>query len=233
MTKKHNSEIISDGYHDYVFKDGELVGRFDDMYCHSKEIPWHQDKTADRLFVDLDISIIKHFIPKFNIKSLCDIGCGLGYVTARLHDELAPHIGDFKVTGLDISPEATRKAKQLHPDLEFFSANIMTDNMEQWRGQFDFIYMKDVLWYVCQDADGFIDKVVQLLRNGGLYVLQSVPDSKEFIGSDVFPTTFSIADFLSERFEPVYISSTYEVDTARIIGDYAKDKYLRFLGKKS
>jgi len=37
-------KINSDDYHDYVIKNGKLIGEFDQMYLKSKNIPWHQDK---------------------------------------------------------------------------------------------------------------------------------------------------------------------------------------------
>jgi|GEM_PF-4751079 len=64
-------------------------------------------------------------------------------------------------------------------------------------------------------------------------MFQSVPDRTEFIGSETFPTAFSIAKFLSNDFESIYVSSTYEINSNRVIGNYPKDKYLRFLGCKS
>jgi len=95
------------------------------------------------------------------------------------------------------------------------------------------LYVKDVLWYVAPDAARFFDRARVLLKPGGaIYMLQSVPDRPSFVGSDSFPTTFSIAEFLSRDFERVYVSSTYEINSNRVVGNYQKDKYLRFLGRK-
>ena len=223
----------SDNYHDYVFKNGKLIGQFDEMYRHSKDVPWHQDKTANQVFVDLDIAILKHFLPGFNIKSICDLGCGLGYVSAKLHAELSLHVDGLDVTGIDVSSEAAAQASSLHPHLTFFGVDILNDDITQWEGKFDLLYIKDVLWYICHDADKFIRRAKTLLKDsGGIYMMQSVPDRREYFGSDFFPSTFSIAEFLSDHFENIYTSSTYEINSKRVVGDYAKDKYLRFLGSK-
>lgn len=225
---------FSDDYHDYVFKDGKLLGQFDDMYRHSKEVPWHQDKTANQVFVDLDIAILKHFLPEFDIRSVCDLGCGLGYVSARLLSELSPLFAGLDVTGIDVSLEAAARARLLHPQVTFHGIDILHDDIAAWEGKFDLLYVKDVLWYVAQDAGRFFDRARTLLKTGGaIYMLQSVPDRSNFVGSDVFPTTFSIAEFLSRMFEGVYVSSTYEINSNRVAGNYPKDKYLRFLGRKS
>jgi|TARA_B100000315_G_scaffold178802_1_gene167474 hypothetical protein len=42
-----NREIKSDDYHDYVIKDGRLIGEFEQMYKNSRDIPWHQDRQED------------------------------------------------------------------------------------------------------------------------------------------------------------------------------------------
>lgn len=224
---------FSEDYHDYVFKNGKLIGQFDEMYRHSKEVPWHQDKTANQVFVDLDIAILKHFLPRFNIQSICDLGCGLGYVSVRLHAELSPHVDGLEVTGIDVSSEAAAQARFLHPHLTFFGMDILKDDIPQWEGKFDLLYIKDVLWYVCQDVDQFIHRAKALLREeGGIYILQSVPDRQDFFGSEIFPTTIAIAEFFSSHFENIYTSSTYEINSNRVVGDYVKDKYLRFLGRK-
>ena len=222
----------SDDYHDYVFKDGKLLGRFDDMYRHSREIPWHQDKTAQQIFVDLDLAILKRFLPPSGTRAVCDLGCGLGYVSARLHAELSPSFPGLAVTGLDISTEAARRAQELFPHLSFAGIDLLSDDLNPWRGRFDLIYMKDVIWYICADVERFFDNARQMLRGGGaIYVMQSVPDKPTFIGSDKFPSTFAIGDFLSARFEPIYVSSTYEMNSGRVVGHSATDKYLRFLGR--
>jgi hypothetical protein len=31
-------------YHDYVFKNGKFIGKFDEMYQYSENIPWNQDQ---------------------------------------------------------------------------------------------------------------------------------------------------------------------------------------------
>jgi len=35
-------------YHEYVFRDGRLVGDFENMYRHSKDVPWDQGNRAER-----------------------------------------------------------------------------------------------------------------------------------------------------------------------------------------
>jgi hypothetical protein len=58
-----------------------------------------------------------------------------------------------------------------------------------------------------------------------------VLDKANFIGSDIFPTTFAISEFLKKYFLPCYASSTFEMNQSRVVSNYQKDKYLKFLEK--
>ena len=203
------------------------------MYKHSKEIPWHQDKTANQVFVDIDLAIIKHFLPRESSYSICDLGCGLGYVTNRIYKEFQEFMPELVVTGIDISKSAAAQAGVMHKDINFYGIDIMNDDISKFYSKYDLIYIKDVIWYVAQDIEKFIQKVALLLNDTGLiYVLQSVPDKVHFIGSDIFPSAISIAEFLKEKFNVVYVSTTYEVNSTRVKGEAKKDRYLRFLGSK-
>ena len=71
-------------YHDYIIKDGRFIGEFEAMYQDSSDIPWHQDKTAYEFYVEIDLALIKRFNQLHKFTSICDIGCGLGYITERL-----------------------------------------------------------------------------------------------------------------------------------------------------
>src|SRR3989338_6728270 len=107
----------STDYHDYVFKDGKLVGKFEEMYQHSSEIPWHQDKTAYAVFSDIDIAILK----QYKYDSICEIGCGFGHFTNRLYKELCSNNNEpsplsfQQVTGIDVSQTAIEKASKQFP----------------------------------------------------------------------------------------------------------------------
>ena len=223
----------STDYHDYIFKDGSVLGLFDEMYTHSNETPWHQDKAATRVLIDIDLAILRHFLPRENTYSICDLGCGLGYVTNRIYSEFQEIFSDLKVTGIDISKIAAKKAKDLHSNINFYHLDILKDDISILTTKFDLVYVKDVIWYISNDAEIFFDKATKLLnKNGLIYVMQSVPDKPKFVGSDLFPTTLSIAEFLQNKFNPIYISSTYEFNCVNPLGHPSKDKYLRFFGSK-
>jgi len=160
----------SDDYHDYVFKDGKVLGLFEEMYKHSKEIPWHQDKTADQVFVDIDLAILKHFLPKKSSYSICDLGCGLGYVTNRIYKEFQEFMPELAVTGIDISKSASEQAKAMHMGINFCNIDILNDDISGLYSKYDLLYVKDILWYIINDADVFFRNAKKCLSLKDIYM---------------------------------------------------------------
>ena len=70
-------EIESTDYHDFVIKEGKLIGEFEQMYQKSATIPWHQDEQEGWI----DVQFARTLISKFamNMTNIIDLGCGLGY----------------------------------------------------------------------------------------------------------------------------------------------------------
>lgn len=123
-------------YQDYVIRDGRLIGKFEEMYRNSSEIPWHQDVTANSIFSDLTIAILR----RTKIVSMLDVGSGLGYMTERMRRELP---GLSRVVGLDISETAVLRARQMFKEIEFVSGT-MTDL--KGTELFNAVVSKDVIW---------------------------------------------------------------------------------------
>lgn len=179
---------ISDNYRDYVIRDGKLIGRFDEMYRHSAEVPWHQDETVRAIFSDITIAILRHY----PARTVFDVGCGLGYMTSRLARELP---GVERVVGADISATAVSKARQAFPDLQFVVGGVHDAPVTE---QFDLVVTKDVLWYVIDDLDRYLDAL--LARSAKwVYVGQSFPDSRPFLGDQVLPDAAALFQRLQER----------------------------------
>ena len=94
-------EINSKDYHDFVFKNGKLVGEFEQMYQKSEDIPWHQDKAILETECRIATTILSGRAPYRNI---LDVGCGLGYLTNTFEKY------SKSVIGVDISETAIKKA---------------------------------------------------------------------------------------------------------------------------
>jgi SAM-dependent methyltransferase len=144
----------SDDYHDYVFKNGELLGNFEGMYRHSAEVPWHQDRTAYLVFLDIDLAILR----QYHYKSICEVGCGLGFFTDRLWRELRGPEEEVRVTGIDISPTAIDKAKIMFPHLHF-AVGDLTGELPLLEERFDLVVIKEIMWYVCHKLPVFLHNI--------------------------------------------------------------------------
>ena len=91
---------------------------------------------------------------------ICDLGCGRGWLSAELSK-----FGS--VTGVDLSPEATRRAQEKWPNVRFQAVDILT-----WRPQeaFDLVVSSEVIEHV-PDHWRFAATVSHLLRDGGHLIL--------------------------------------------------------------
>ena len=54
--------IESKDYQYYVIKNGDFVGKFEEMYQNSSDIPWHQEEIANTIFTYIDL--IQSFLKK-------------------------------------------------------------------------------------------------------------------------------------------------------------------------
>jgi len=118
---------------------------FEEKYKHSKEIPWHQDKTSDQVFVNIDLANLKHFLPKNSNYSICDLECLLGYFTNRIYKEFQPLIHNLQVTRIEISKTASEQAMAMHKGINFYGKDNINDDISELYSQYDLIYKKDVI----------------------------------------------------------------------------------------
>lgn len=208
-------------YHDYVFKNGNLLGKFEEMYRHSRETPWHQDKTSYYVFSEIDIAILK----QHEYRSICDIGCGLGFFTSRLRKELkAPDNKVPRVTGIDISPTAIKKASRKFPGIRFLSGDPVKRNIPADE-KFDLVVVKEIFWYVFNNLSYFMRNTVAKINKGGfLYVSQSFPSSKTWVGKEAIDSPQSLQEILASYVTPIH--SCIEINR-----NFEGSPHLHFLGK--
>ena len=216
-------------YKDYVFKDGFLIGEFDAMYKESEEVPWNQDKTAFSLAVDFDLTTLKKYLPTTKLDVL-DIGCGMGCVTDRLRKELSIST----LSGCDISEHAIKKAREKYDGIDFFYKDMLCKTSQPEK-KYDFIYVKDILWYVIDDIETFTENILSLLKpEGMLYTMQSFPDLEDYYGKSIFPNPESILKFYEKYFKFRYKSIIKEnysfFDSTRVSNNYNNEFYIRFFG---
>ncbi len=115
-------EINSDDYHEYVIKDGKLIGEFDQMYRKSGNIPWHQDEQENWLDIRLTIELLKEYGP---FREISDFGSGYGYFLKQI----ARYCGtnDSALYGYDVSKTACEKGSSIFPDIVFNQFDLMGD----------------------------------------------------------------------------------------------------------
>lgn len=182
---------FSDDYHDYVFKNGKLVGDFDNMYRHSKEVPWHQDRVCNLWSSGVGMLMVRERAP---FDHILEIGCGLGYIAQYLKP-----LARSSVDAFDVSPEAIRRAKELHPGINFSVADIAESEFAPTR-QYDLVVIRDVFWYVFPKLDTVLSNISRCVKSGGaLQVSQSFPAlDKPFVGKDVIPSPEALIRILGE-----------------------------------
>ncbi len=138
-------EINSDDYHDYVIKNGRLIGEFDQMYCKSRNTPWHQDEQENCLDVRLTIEFLKEYGP-FDLIS--DFGSGYGYFLNQIAKYLATD--SPALYGYDVSKTACIKGSSLLPNITFQQFDLMAEHTDyelEEKSNALFI-LRGVLWYV-------------------------------------------------------------------------------------
>ncbi len=178
------------------------------MYKHSKTIPWKQDELAFAIFSDIDISILKHFYKVHTCDKILDIGCGLGYFTDRIRFEL--DLNDCQILGIDVSETAIGSAREMFPRNDFKALNFFKDDIQEDVGKFDLVIVKDVLWYVIESIDLFLDKVIAL-KSSYVYISQSFPAEEDFYGKETLCNSKELIRLLEKKMHVLYTS--VEVDS--------------------
>jgi SAM-dependent methyltransferase len=186
-------------YHDYVFRDGKLIGDFDNMYRHAKGIPWDQDKHCDRWYAEVGMLMLKDQAP---YDTILEIGCGLGFFAAKL--KKISRRGTGKVEAFDVSRNAIEKARRLHPGIKFYVDNV-SDGSFRPRHQYDLVVVKDVFWYVFEHMQTAIRNIDACVKPKGLlYIGQSFPALESaFIGKEVIGSPEVLKEYFS-AYAPLY-----------------------------
>jgi SAM-dependent methyltransferase len=201
------TKINSDDYHDFVIKNGKLIGEFDQMYKMSKDIPWHQDKQEDWLDIRLTIELLKGHGP---FACICDFGSGLGFFL----DILSKYVAKDKVRlfGFDVSPTCCEKAKLLFPNIEFqvFDLSSYDDKIvAKVRGEANeksLFTLRGVLLYFDTNENimNVVDNLAGVMKSGDLLLIsQDFPPLKSnFVGKKIISKPEDIVVKFSRYFYP-------------------------------
>jgi SAM-dependent methyltransferase len=177
----------SSNYHDYVIKDGHLIGDFEGLYKNFSD-PWNQleQHKNDGEKKKLILSLCNYLKNKFGFHNLIDIGCGLGHLTYDLSN------AGFHANGIDISKTAIEKAKNNYPSINFQVGKIL--DFEKFSPEI--ILMSDVTWYVLDNLDTFIHKLKARSKPTALiHLLTTYPAGEQRYGSDKFTNLEEILNY--------------------------------------
>jgi SAM-dependent methyltransferase len=116
-------------------------------------------------FMQRQLDIALHWVRGLGPNaSVLELGCGTGWLVRELHSRIGS-----RVTGIDLSPAAIEVAKQHCPSGRFFSGDFGSESVN---GRYDAVVSADVIAHV-PDQQKFADRVAQLLRPGGLFILMT------------------------------------------------------------
>ncbi len=193
----------STDYHDYVFRDGKLVGEFEEMYRNSAATPWHQDEQQDWIDVRLTREILKD-LGRFD--QIHDFGCGTGHYL----DLIVKHSleANGKSYGYDVSVTACEKAASFFPRSSFSVLDLTQRVTVEEQGTIKneqptrLFMVRGTLWYVFPKLATVIENIASRMRYPDrLLVVKNFPPLENtFIGKDVLPDHFALVRHFSPHF---------------------------------
>lgn len=198
----------SNDYHDYVFRDGKLVGEFEDMYRNSEVLPWHQDEQAQWIDVRLTKEVIRNLSRKLG--RIYDLGCGTGHYLNLIAGEfLAPGGSTY---GFDISETACKLAEKTFPNGKYSVLDITEPMTENRLGSTiqthgpkypnSLFMLRGTLWYLYPKLTSVVDNIDKMMQQGDkLLVVQNFPPlDRPFIGKEILPNYEALINFFERRF---------------------------------
>ena len=193
----------SKDYHDYVFRDGKLVGEFEAMYRNSEGTPWHQDEQENWVDVRLTAEMMRDIAP---FDEIHDLGCGLGYYLSIMRSILGSK--ECKGFGYDISETACAKAKKTWADFQFSQFDLTSPTAENFKaknrklGVKRLFVIRGTLWYVFPKIDTVVNVIRKLMGDQDrLLVIQNFPPlDSPFIGKNVIPDHHALVSHFSSAF---------------------------------
>jgi SAM-dependent methyltransferase len=174
-------------YQDFVIKDGQLIGKFEEMYQEFSD-PWKQ--TSREIFASekkIGLNLLEHLSKKFSIQTVVELGCGFGDYTFKISEHVPITVG------IDISKTAIEKARNRHllnkhpnKKLEFIVSDF--SNFELLKNlKPDVIFMPEITWYILDYLDEFILFLKKELPNTFLiHMLMTYEPGVQKYGSNYF-----------------------------------------------
>ena len=200
-------------YHDFVIKDGILIGDFEGLY-NNVDDPWFQSR-EDHIF-DSRREICKLQCQKaknlYGSNRILEVGCGFGFLTDQI-----TNLG-FETLGTDISPTAIDKAVRKNPNSNFKVApyndfGIIKDFNP------DIIIMSEITWYILDSLDDFLFNIKSFAKEKNspfflIHILATYKNDVQRYGQDKFTNLEGIKEY----FDLDYLEAGY-IEVKRSDGD--------------
>ncbi len=132
-------------------------------YC---EFQWNStDAKNGESGIGLAEAIIERVTALENIKRICDLGCGNGYITGRLAT-----LG-YDIVGIDASESGTRIAREHYPQARFL-CSLIDHSLHERAGveSFDLVISSDAIEHFYRPGD-LVSAAVSLLKSEGQVLL--------------------------------------------------------------
>lgn len=178
--------VKSGDYHDYVIKNGKLIGRFEEMYRVCED-PWPETE------VDLEANPCstrsREILAAHGYKSVLSIGSGKG-----LHlNWLRKSCPDTRFFGCDVSETAVEHSKARYPQLEVEVGGPLA--VLDGSRTYDLVIFREVVWYVLSEWETICRRLKEAYTGASVLVELTFYDDQtygkdHFDGPDEFVTRF-------------------------------------------
>ena len=191
---------FSRDYHDFVFRDGQLVAQFEEMYRYSDGVPWRQDEQEDWIDIRLTVDVVRDLGP---FDEIHDLGSGLGHYLALIHRKLARP--GARGVGYDISETACARARATFPEFVFQQLDLMADTPEESEADSRvrrLFVIRGTLWYVFPKIGNVVRTIRRRMSSDDtLLVVQNFPPlDRPFVGKDVIPNHHALITHFTSAF---------------------------------
>ena len=135
---------------DFVFRDGEFIREFEQLYKNVAD-PWNQQLTTPQNDSRRALAVdwCKRLNQNYSSSRILELGCGFGHITGTLSK-----LG-FEAHGIDISVTAIAKARELYPQGNFHKLSFR-EFEEIFALEPDIIIMAEITWYILEELPDFL-----------------------------------------------------------------------------
>lgn len=167
--------------------------------------------------------------PSRNSLEICDLGCGTGWISSEL-----ARVGS--VTGVDLSPEGIKIARERWPGIEFEVADILSYRPEK---SFDLVVSSEVIEHV-EDKAGYFETVDRILKPQGFLILTTPngdvwkrwPHHRQLL--ELWPTRRELMSLVKTRMEVLryetFVFNYSNAGVMRILNSQKLNGVLRDVG---